>query len=126
MQVIDHAAQTIEQWRPGVRTRMQAARSVGTSSLCVFEQWCDPGCGAPLHTHDVEEILTVLSGEALITVGTSSSRVHAGQSVVVPPATSHGFTNSGRDELHIQAILAASVFEAVSEHSTGTRRCWER
>lgn len=34
--------------------------------LSIFEQWCEPGIGAPIHWHRVEEALTVLSVEAEI------------------------------------------------------------
>ena len=65
MTVVDHASQPKDQWRPGVMTRMIASAATGTGQLAVFEQWCDPGLGAPAHLHAVEEILTVLEGEAL-------------------------------------------------------------
>jgi hypothetical protein len=55
MRIIDHAGPDWEQWRPGVLTRMRASALTGSVQLCVFEQWCDPGCGAPTHLHAVEE-----------------------------------------------------------------------
>ena len=66
MDVIDHAGQGQEEWRPGVLTRMRVSGLTGAAQLCVFEQWCDPGCGAPAHVHTVEEVLTVLYGCAEI------------------------------------------------------------
>ena len=63
MQIIEHDGQTMEEWRPGVTTRMRISSQTGANQLCVFEQWCDPGLGAPTHLHAVEEILTVLAGE---------------------------------------------------------------
>ena len=36
----------------------------GAAQLCMFEQWVAPGAGAPTHRHTVEEVLTVISGEA--------------------------------------------------------------
>ena len=64
MQIVDHKGREREEWRPGVLTRMRVSAETGAGSLCVFEQWCDPRCGAPTHLHTVEEILTVLAGEA--------------------------------------------------------------
>jgi hypothetical protein len=54
MQIIDHERQDKEQWRPGVMTRMQVSAVTGSVQLCVFQQWCDPGKGAPTHLHAVE------------------------------------------------------------------------
>src|SRR3954463_11358858 len=69
MQIIDHTGQRREQWRPGVLTRMRVSAETGAGSLCVFEQRCDPGCGVPTHVHTVEEILTVLAGQAEVWLG---------------------------------------------------------
>jgi uncharacterized cupin superfamily protein len=63
MHVVNHADHLREVWRPGVSTRMLISAAVGAQQLCVFEQWCDPGTGAPTHHHAVEEVLTVLEGE---------------------------------------------------------------
>ena len=47
-------------WRDGVETRLHTQ---GATALCVIEQWCAPGAGAPTHTHfDVEEVIAVLDG----------------------------------------------------------------
>jgi hypothetical protein len=49
MWIVDHTGQEQEQWRSGVLTRMRISALTGAAQLCVFEQWCDPGCGAPAH-----------------------------------------------------------------------------
>ena len=66
MQIIDHARQAREEWRPGVLTRMLCSAVTGARQLCLFEQWCEPGRGAPTHLHAVEELLTVVAGAAPI------------------------------------------------------------
>ncbi|CAN5800776.1 cupin domain-containing protein [soil metagenome] len=114
----------IEEWRAGVRTRMYASAATGSGQLVVFEQWCDPGHGAPLHLHSVEEVLRVLSGEARITVGDEQAVVRPGESVIIPAGVSHGFINTGPGELHTQAILAAPIFEAHYFESGETSRRW--
>lgn len=122
--VIDHATQAKDEWRAGVLTRMIASSAVGSQQLCVFEQWCDPGLGAPLHLHAVEEILTVLEGEAEIVVDGKAHRATAGQSVVIPAGHKHGFTNAGQTILRVQAILASPVFEAAYDDARETPRRW--
>ncbi|MEZ5815753.1 MAG: cupin domain-containing protein [Hyphomicrobiaceae bacterium] len=124
LNLIDHTSQAKDEWRPGVLTRMIASSAIGTSQLCVFEQWCDPGLGAPPHLHAVEEILTVLEGEAEIFVGDERQRATVGQSVVIPAGLKHGFTNSGSGTLRVQAILASPVFEAAYDDARETPRRW--
>jgi quercetin dioxygenase-like cupin family protein len=124
MKLIDPARQALEEWRPGVMTRMLISARTGAGALCVFEQFCDPGTGAPMHTHTVEEVLTVLSGSAEIWLGEQRHAASAGHTVIIPPGVLHGFRNTGAGTLHMQAILAAAVFEAVFEGSSEIRRRW--
>lgn len=121
---IDHASQPKDQWRPGVLTRMIASAASGTSQLAIFEQWCDPGLGAPAHLHAVEEILTILEGEALVWVEDERQRLTAGQSAVIPAGRKHGFHNTGTGTLRVQAILASPVFEAAYDDARETPRRW--
>jgi quercetin dioxygenase-like cupin family protein len=112
MRIIDHATQESEEWRPGVLTRMHVSAATGSVQLCVFQQWCEPGKGAPTHLHAVEEVLTVLEGEAEMWVEDERARLAAGQSMIVPAGRKHGFRNTGAGTLHVQATLAAPIFEA--------------
>src|SRR3974390_1705955 len=59
---IDPEDSVLENWRPGVQTRMLMSAQNGADQLCIFEQWVAPDTGAPAHSHPVEEVLTVLAG----------------------------------------------------------------
>ena len=124
MHIIDHEQQPSEQWRPGVLTRMHVSAATGSVQLCVFQQWCDPGKGAPAHLHAVEEVLTVLAGEAEIWIEAERTRLRAGQSMIVPAGRKHGFRNIGDGMLHVQATLAAPIFEASFDDSNEVSRRW--
>jgi mannose-6-phosphate isomerase-like protein (cupin superfamily) len=124
--LIDPSATTLEQWRPGVTTRMLTSARNGATALCIFEQWVDPGAGAPTHSHPVEEVLTVRDGEAEMWIEDEIVAVTAGQSLLVPAGRKHGFRNSGTATLHVHAVLAAPVFEALPEGAGEVTRRWER
>jgi mannose-6-phosphate isomerase-like protein (cupin superfamily) len=97
----------IVEWRPGVRTRLISAAATGARRLCVFEQWSEPGTGAPAHRHPgVEESVSVFAGEAELWVEDERRRVGPGDTVVVPPDRRHGFTNVGQSTLHTLAVFA--------------------
>src|SRR3974390_1083145 len=115
MKISDPLEIPIEQWRPGVETRMLVSAKNGAAQLCMFEQWVAPGTGAPTHSHPVEEVLTVREGEAEMWIGTEHVKVLAGQSLMIPARRLHGFRNSGTITLHIHAVLAAPHFEATPE-----------
>ena len=124
MDVIDHNTQPKDEWRPGVLTKMRVSAMTGSVQLCIFDQYCDPGLGAPTHLHAVEEVLSVISGTAEIWIGNERRPVTAGQSVVIPSGRKHGFKNTGTDILHVQATLAAPIFEASYEDRHELSRRW--
>ena len=114
MQIIRHASQPVEHWRPGVVSRMLVSAQVGSRQICIFEQWCAPHTGAPGHYHPVEEVLTVLSGTLEVWLGDQRARLVTGEAIVIPAGVDHGFHNPGPEDLHLQAVLAAAHFTAVS------------
>ena len=124
MRAVDVERQQAEQWRPGVRTKMLASRVNGAAQLCVFEQWCDPGHGAPTHLHAVEEILHVLDGKAEVWMDEERVTLSDGQLVIVPAGRRHGFNNVGTGVLHIRSTLASPVFEAAYDDKRETPRRW--
>jgi quercetin dioxygenase-like cupin family protein len=124
MKVSDPEARAAERWRPGVETRMLISAENGASELCIFEQWVAPGQGAPTHSHPVEEVLTVREGEADIWIGEEHVTVSTGQSLLIPAGRLHGFRNSGTGTLHIHAVLASPIFEALPEGASEPVRRW--
>src|ERR1700728_3073266 len=91
MQVFVHEDQPLEKWRDGVMTRMRVSALNGGRQLCIFDQFCDPGLGAPTHMHAVEEVLEVIDGTAEIWIGEEKSIVEANQRLHVPAIRRHGF-----------------------------------
>ena len=124
MKAIVHQNNALEAWRPGVESRMLVSAGNGAAQLCIFEQWVAPGVGAPTHLHPVEEVLTVLEGEAEMWMDEARLIVSAGQSLIVPARRKHGFRNSGKVTLHLHAVLASAVFEAMTEGATEPVRRW--
>jgi mannose-6-phosphate isomerase-like protein (cupin superfamily) len=124
MKVIDPQDTPLEQWRPGVETRMLVSARNGAAQLCIFEQWVAPGVGAPTHVHPVEEVLTVREGEAEMWMDDERIIVSAGQSLIVPAGRQHGFRNSASVTLHIHAVLASPIFEATPEGAAEAVRRW--
>ncbi len=125
MKVIDIRDTSPEHWRAGVETRMLVSAGNGATQLCIFEQWVAPGAGAPTHSHQVEEVLTVREGEAEMWMGEERITVSAGQSLIVPAGRWHGFRNCGAVTLHLHAVLAAAVFEAMMEGAAEMTRRWD-
>lgn len=124
MKSIAHQDQSLEAWRPGVETRMMISAQNGATALCLFEQWVAPGNGAPTHRHPVEEVLMVRQGEAEMWIEDDHMTVTSGQSLIIPAGRRHGFRNSGKGTLHVQAVLASPIFEALPDGATEVVRRW--
>ena len=125
MIVINHNDEPLEKWRDGVMTRIRMSIRLGGRQLCIFEQYCDPGLGAPPHVHAVEEVLEVIAGTAEIMVGGKTSIVHPNQSVVIPSGARHGFRNVAPNGiLHVRATLASPIFEASYDDRAEVSRRW--
>jgi len=124
MNVFIHDEQPIEKWRDGVLTRMRMSVLLGGRQLCIFDQFCDPGLGAPTHLHAVEEVLEVVDGAAEIWIGDEKVIVRRNQSVLVPAGAKHGFKNIESGILHVRATLAAPIFEASYDNRAEISRRW--
>jgi mannose-6-phosphate isomerase-like protein (cupin superfamily) len=126
MKVNDPQDMPLEQWRPGVETRMLVSARNGATQLCIFEQWVAPRTGAPTHSHPVEEVLTVREGEAEMWLDEQRVIVSAGQSLIVPAGRKHGFRNCGNVTLHLHAVLASPTFVAMMDGATEVVRRWDK
>lgn len=109
-------------WRPGVDTRMRISEVNGARELCVFDQRVAPGAGTPIHTHTVEEVLSVKAGTAEIILGPSRQVAKPGDVALIPAGVPHGFVNIGDTDLIVTAILAAPIFQATFGENQFVRR----
>jgi len=123
MKFIEHERQATVDWRPGVATRMLVSAVTGSVQLCIFEQFCKPGLGAPTHMHAVEEVLEVVEGSAEIWTGDEKVTANGGHSVIIPAGVRHGFCNVAKSGLlHMRATLASPIFEASYDDLTEQSR----
>lgn len=111
----------VEQWRPGVVTRMRASASLGAERLCAFEQWSEPGAGAPPHRHpEDEELIVVVAGIAQLEVDGRQEVLKAGDTALIPSAAPHAFLNTGDGILHTLAVLSSARPAVVYESAPTT------
>jgi len=66
-----------------------------------------PGEGPSLHRHPYEEIFILLKGGATFRRGDDTLEAQAGEIVIVPAGTPHGFVNSGDERLLFVSIHPA-------------------
>ena len=63
----------------------------------------------PLHTHDVDEAITILAGTAHARLGDEARRLGPGAILFIPAGTPHGTANAGDEPLQIHAVFPATT-----------------
>jgi quercetin dioxygenase-like cupin family protein len=100
-----------------------------TTGITVFA----PGTGIPLHTHNVEETVLILDGEASVEIGDDTFELAAGDVTWAPAGVPHRFANRGAGPMRIywvyggryvtRTICATGVtVEHLSEQDRGATR----
>lgn len=79
--------------------------------LAIITEAIAPGDRIPLHTHDVDEAITILDGAADARLGDETRRVGNGTVVFIPAGVAHGTANAGPRPLLIQAVFPATTIE---------------
>jgi len=112
MGVVRSSDQPWRESRPGSRLQRIVDPSGGVSGLGLLNQECEPGVGAPSHTHEFEEVLTVVAGTAEAWIDDVREIVGPGTSIFVPTGAVHGFRNVGDGVLKLQVVIAALELRA--------------
>lgn len=96
----------------GTRSRLPSHKIVtaeaGARHCELWEQFMEPGGEIPVHYHEVEEIITFLSGRVTVTIGEETTVVDADASVFIPPNVLHGFRNDGSETVRLLAFFPTS------------------
>jgi quercetin dioxygenase-like cupin family protein len=80
-----------------------AGRDDGLRRIVLAAGRLAAGQGGPIHLHHGEEILRILAGQVDVTVGHERRRRGAGDVVIVPTDTPHGFTTITETAMEVVA-----------------------
>ena len=95
MPIINHSHAPEVPWRPGYRKWDIAGHEQGVSSTLSINT-AEPGTGAPLHTHTVDELIVILEGTLEVSLDGETHTVGPDHTVVIPPGAKHAFHVTGR------------------------------
>ena len=101
MPIIDHNNTPETPWRPNYRKWDITREGDGTTSTSMALSTVGTGAGAPLHTHEADELIVILKGSLEVSIEGEVHQVGADHTIVVPPNVPHGFTNKGSDDAWI-------------------------
>src|SRR5215211_2743855 len=101
---------------PTVLTRftfpVYAATGAASTAVVYFE--VEPGKRLASHHDGAEEVLFIVQGEGVATIGNNSGRVRAGDLAVVPAWVTHVFKNTGDTTLKVFGSSAALPWRTCS------------
>ena len=106
MTIVNHDQVPNTPWRPGQRRKVIAGRDQGLKELSLFWTEVKPGTGAPLHYHEVEEILIILGGAVEARLDQERQHTPSNHSIVIPARTPHAFTVVGEEPATIMAVFS--------------------
>ena len=95
MPIVEHNSLPETPWRPNYRKWDITRRGDGTTSSSLSRSTVGVGAGAPLHTHEADELIMVLEGTLEARLGDEVRRVGPDHTLVIPPNTPHSFTSVG-------------------------------
>ena len=105
MPVVDHGSLPETPWRPDYRKWDVTQPGDGSTSSSLSINDVGVGVGAPLHSHEADELLTVLEGTLEVRLGDEVSLAGPEQTVVVPPNVPHGFRCVGPGRARVLAYF---------------------
>ena len=95
MPIVDHNEAPETPWRPNYRRWDITRAGDGTTSSSLSYSVVGVGAGAPLHTHEADELITILEGTLEVRLGEEVATVGPDHTLVIPPNSPHGFTSVG-------------------------------
>ena len=124
-----HAADAVAHDMHGSRFTSYAAPARGSAELCAWRLDVPPGRAGTAHTVSREEILLVLGGTLVVTLGdgldAAGAACRAGDAVVVPPGSSVRVDNPG-DEPASAWVTTSVGLEAVLPDGSRLSPPWVR
>jgi len=99
---------------PGLTYHALAGFRDGLKAMAVAHIVIEPGGETPVHYHDCEEVVVVISGSGNATVDDVTKLVEAETTLVFPTGVVHQMVNAGDEPLHLHcsfALAACKTFE---------------
>ena len=93
----------------GVQTMPLASKEIGAQRITTGLTRFPPGASIPLHSHNAEEQVTLLEGEAEVDIEGQRVRLRPYDTTYVPAGKPHRFINVGTAPMLILWVYGATV-----------------
>lgn len=103
VQVLDRGGAIVT--TPLITTPSAGGENRITSGISVYP----PGTGAPMHSHNCDEHVTILDGEAEVLVEGAVTRLTRYDTTYIPSPIPHLFRNAGNEPLRILWVYTSGI-----------------
>ena len=101
MSIVNNSEVQGEERSPGLWGKRIVTRQTGATLSSGGDVTLQPGAQIHLHTHDVEEIIFIHSGDLEVTLGDEKRTVGPDHTVIASAGVIHGFDNKGAADARI-------------------------
>ena len=99
--VIRYSELDVADWGKGVSARLIVGKPQDADTITTGTTHFAPGSSLPMHTHNCDEVVTVIEGEARAEVNGVSHDLTAYDTTFVPQGIAHRFVNRGAGQMSI-------------------------
>lgn len=102
---------------PTIQRMVSAA--TGSTQLTMLVNQLGAGEEVGSHTHDVEEVLYIVTGQCQVALNDEIAALQAGDAVAIPPGARHGFRHCGLPQATVIAVLASATAHTIWQECPG-------
>ena len=110
---------------PGLEHRTLAGAQDGLRQFEVWRQTIAPRASTPVHRHDCEEVILIMSGAGVCKFEDRVLPFKADQTLIIPPNAIHQICNDGDEALHIIATLAMAPVKVETADGAALPLPWD-
>ena len=124
MSVIDNS--TLQQFSlPGLAHQTLASHKDGLNNCEVWMQTVEPGAETPVHYHDCEEVVVIMSGSGQLSINDKVIEFGPNSTLIIPPDIVHQLVNSGSEEIRLIASFSSTPAKVFSPDGEELALPWQ-
>jgi len=110
---------------PGIRHQTVAGHAQGVRTMEVWSQVMAPGATTPVHRHDCEEVVLVLTGSGTCTVAGRTFEFGPNTTLILEPDVVHQIVNTSNEDMHLVAALSMAPVRVTTADGEPLHVPWE-
>jgi len=111
---------------PGLTHRTVAGPDQDLKKCEVWVQTIVPGAETPVHRHDCEEVIIILSGRGVCESEGKTHAFGANSALVIPPNAVHQIINTGEEGMNLIGVLTMTPVRVETPEGERIRLPWDQ